>query len=155
MLLSQRVERYRFWEVVAQWAEHFQSALEPGHVGEALLSAVAASTGAERASVMLVNPATAAGYLNADFTTVTPNEFLMQSAPATEVEHIVEAAMPDARIRKLLKIAASEPCLRLRRRTWSGSQIVSTATLWHPGHAHRFTTRFSYRADGTSKRTYL
>ncbi|MCW0234910.1 MAG: histidine utilization repressor [Ferrovibrio sp.] len=102
-----------------------------------------------------VNPATAQGYLGADFTTITPNEFLMQTAPATEVEHIVEAAMPDARIRKLLKIGGNEPCLRLRRRTWSGSQIVSAAVLWHPGHAHRFTTRFSYRADGTSKRTYL
>jgi GntR family histidine utilization transcriptional repressor len=102
-----------------------------------------------------VNPATAPGYLNIDFTAVTPNEFLMQSAPATEVEHVVEAAMPDTRIRKLLKIGGSEPCLRLRRRTWSGSQIVSAAILWYPGHAHRFTTRFSYRADGTSKRTYL
>lgn len=102
-----------------------------------------------------VNPQTAQGYLQADFETVTPNEFLMRAAPASEVEHIVEAAMPDAQIRKLLKMAASEPCLRLRRRTWSGSQIVSTATLWYPGHVHRFATRFSYRADGTSKRTYL
>lgn len=102
-----------------------------------------------------VNPATASGYLDADFTTLTPNEFLMRSAPATEVEHIVEAAMADARIRKLLKISASEPCLRLRRRTWAGAQIVSSAVLWYPGHAHRFTTRFSYRADGTSKRSYL
>jgi GntR family histidine utilization transcriptional repressor len=102
-----------------------------------------------------VNPQTAPGYLETDFETVTPNEFLMRAAPASEVEHIVEAAMPDARIRKLLKMAASEPCLRLRRRTWSGSQIVSAATLWYPGHAHRFATRFSYRADGTSKRTYL
>lgn len=102
-----------------------------------------------------VNPQTAPGYLQADFEAVTPNEFLMRAAPASEVEHIVEAAMPDARIRKLLKMAASEPCLRLRRRTWSGSQIVSAATLWYPGHVHRFATRFSYRADGTSKRTYL
>lgn len=102
-----------------------------------------------------VNPITAPGYLNADFTIATPNEFLMQAAPATEVEHIVEAAMPDPHIRKLLKIGSTEPCLRLRRRTWSGSAIVSAAVLWYPGHAHRFSTRFSYRADGTSKRTYL
>jgi GntR family histidine utilization transcriptional repressor len=102
-----------------------------------------------------VNPATAPDYMTIDFTRHTPNEILMQAAPATEVEHIVEAAMPDARIRKLLKMVAAEPCLRLRRRTWSGTQIVSAATLWYPGHAHRFATRFSYRADGTSKRTHL
>lgn len=102
-----------------------------------------------------VNPAAAAGYLQADFTSITPNEFLMRAAPATEVEHIVEAAMPAPGIRKLLKMPAGEPCLRLRRRTWSGTQIVSSATLWHPGDAHRFATRFSYRPDGTSKRTHL
>lgn len=102
-----------------------------------------------------VNPATAPNYMTTDFSRHTPNEILMQAAPATEVEHIVEAAMPDARIRKLLKMVANEPCLRLRRRTWAGTQIVSAATLWYPGHAHRFATRFSYRADGTSKRTHL
>lgn len=102
-----------------------------------------------------VNPATAPGYLDADFSAITPNEFLMQAAPATEVEHIVEAAMPDAHIRRLLKMAEDEPCLRLKRRTWSGPQIVSAATLHYPGHAHRFATRFSHRADGTSKRSYL
>src|SRR3546814_10186354 len=40
-----------------------------------------------------VNPDTAPGYLDADFETETPNEFLMRAAPATEVEHIVEAIM--------------------------------------------------------------
>lgn len=102
-----------------------------------------------------VNPATAMGYMEADFTAVTPNEFLTRAAPATEVEHIVEAAMPDARTRRLLKMADGEPCLRLRRRTWSGAAIVSVATLLHPGHAHRFATRFSHRADGTSKRQFI
>lgn len=102
-----------------------------------------------------VNPAMAPGYLEADFMSLTPNEFLMRAAPATEVEHIVEAAMPDARTRRLLKMAEGEPCLRLRRRTWSGNAIVSAATLLHPGHAFRFATRFSHRADGTSKRQFL
>ena len=72
-----------------------------------------------------------------------------------ELEHIVEAVMPDARVRRLLKMAEGEPCLRLRRRTWSGPQIVSAARLVYPGHAHRFATRFSYRADGTSKRSFI
>lgn len=102
-----------------------------------------------------VNPATAPGYLEVDFTALTPNEFLMRAAPATEVEHIVEAAMPDARTRRLLRMAETEPCLRLRRRTWSGNTIVSVATLLHPGHAFRFATRFSHRADGTSKRQFI
>ena len=42
--------------VVAQWAEHLHSALDPSHAAQALLPALAVSTGATRASVMLVNP---------------------------------------------------------------------------------------------------
>ncbi|MBX3456264.1 histidine utilization repressor [Ferrovibrio sp.] len=102
-----------------------------------------------------VNPRTAPDYLNADFTAETPNEHLSRAAPATEVEHVVEAAMPNARTRRLLRLADNEPCLRLRRRTWSGGLVVSSATLFYPGNSHRFTTRFAYRADGTSKRSYL
>src|SRR5690606_10345817 len=76
-----------------------------------------------------INPASAMGYMEADFTAITPNEFMTRAAPATEVEHIVEAALPDARTRRLLKMAEGEPCLRLRRRTWSNAAIVSVATL--------------------------
>src|SRR3546814_20831660 len=79
----------------------------------------------------------------------------MRAAPATEVEHIVEAIMPDARIRRLLKMTEGEPCLRLRRRTWSGPLRVSAARLIYPGHAHRFAHRFYYRTDGTSKRSFI
>ena len=102
-----------------------------------------------------VNPRTAPDYLKADFTVETPNEHLSRVAPVTEVEHVVEAAMPNARARRLLRLAENEPCLRLRRRTWSGAQVVSAAALLYPGNSHRFTTRFTYRSDGTSKRSYL
>lgn len=102
-----------------------------------------------------VNPATAPDYLKMDFTRITPNEHLSQVAPLSEVEHVVEAAMPDARARRLLRLAENEPCLRLRRRTWSGGQVVSSSVLLYPGHSHRFTTRFAYRADGTAKRSNL
>jgi len=102
-----------------------------------------------------VNPRTAPDYLQADFTIETPNEHLSRVAPVTEVEHVVEAALPNARTRRLLRLAETEPCLRLRRRTWSGALVVSAATLLYPGNTHRFTTRFAYRADGTSKRSYL
>jgi GntR family histidine utilization transcriptional repressor len=102
-----------------------------------------------------VNPAAAPDYLDADFSRMTPNEHLSLVAPLTEVEHVVEAAMPDARTRRLLRLADNEPCLRLRRRTWSGGIVVSSATLLYPGNSHRFTTRFAYRSDGTSKRSNL
>ena len=92
----------------------------------------------------LVNPACAPGYLEVDFETTTPNEHLMQAAPLDEVEHIVEAVLPEPEIRRLLEVPASEPCLRLHRRTWSRGRVASRVTLTYPGGAHRFGTRFAY-----------
>ncbi|HCS45647.1 MAG TPA: histidine utilization repressor, partial [Pseudomonas sp.] len=35
-----------------------------------------------------------------------------------------------------------EPCLLIRRRTWSGRQPVTAARLIHPGSRHRLEGRF-------------
>ena len=92
-----------------------------------------------------VNPACAPAYMDLDFATVTPNQYLMEAAPLSEVEHVVEAVLPEAEVRELLEIRAGEPCLRLHRRTWSRGRVASSATLTYPGTAHRFSTRFAYR----------
>ncbi len=92
----------------------------------------------------LVNPACAPGYLEVDFEATTPNEHLMLAAPVDEVEHVVEAVLPEPKIRALLEVPASEPCLRLHRRTWSRGRVASRVTLTYPGGAHRFGTRFAY-----------
>ncbi len=92
-----------------------------------------------------VNPACAPDYMDLDFAAVTPNQYLMEAAPLSEVEHVVEAVLPEADVRALLEIRAGEPCLRLHRRTWSRGRVASSATLTYPGTAHRFSTRFTYR----------
>jgi GntR family histidine utilization transcriptional repressor len=88
-----------------------------------------------------VNPAAAPDYLEQDFSSLTPNAYLTAAAPLSGSEHIVEAAMPQAWECKLLTILRSEPCLTIRRRTWSGLHIVSTARLVYPGHRYRLETR--------------
>jgi len=90
-----------------------------------------------------VNPAVAPGYLKMDFSSLTPNEYLMSVWPAREVENIVEAIKPDASARKLLRIGADEPCLLVRRRTWSGDHVATVARLIHPGSRYRLAARFA------------
>ena len=92
-----------------------------------------------------VNPACAPDYMSLDFSAATPNQYLMEATPLSEVEHVVEAVLPEPEVRKLLKIRAGEPCLRLHRRTWSRGRVASSATLTYPGAGHRFSTRFAYR----------
>jgi len=89
-----------------------------------------------------VNPALVPDYMQQDFTVMTPNEYLMQAAPLTEAEHIIEALLPDARTQRRLALDEAEPCILLRRRTWSGAAIATTALLVHPGSRYRLGGHF-------------
>ncbi len=89
-----------------------------------------------------VRPAFAPRYLDQDFTQATPYEFLMNLGPLDEVEHIIQSLIPDRATRRLLKIPEGEPVLRVRRRTWSGGVVVSSARLIHPGSSYSLAGRF-------------
>lgn len=90
-----------------------------------------------------VNPRLAPDYLDQDFSTQTPNAYLSRVSPLTEVEHVVEAVLAGPEDLGLLQIAANEPCLLIRRRTWSGDDIVSSARLLHPGTRNRLQGRLA------------
>ena len=83
-----------------------------------------------------VCPTLAPDYLEQDFTTITPNVYLIGVAPLHTAEHVVRAVMPTTNMRKYLRMKANEPCLVIRRRTWSGGRPVSLAELSHPGSAY-------------------
>ena len=89
-----------------------------------------------------VNPATAPDYLKQDFTRLTPSHYLFQVAPLTEVEHVVEAILPDKRTCKFLLVEADEPCLMLHRRTWSNGVVVTKSTFIYPGSRYQIGSRF-------------
>jgi len=84
-----------------------------------------------------INPAFAPNYLDQDFHKVSPSEYLFSQGALTEVEHIIEAIMPDEATRSILRLADNEPCLIIHRRTWSKTMIANYARLLHP--ASRFT----------------
>ena len=98
-----------------------------------------------------VNPSFAPGYMDQDFTAITPSQYLFQLGPLAEAEHIIEAILPDKQTQDLLEIEATEPCLVINRRTWSNNLVVSKAKLVHPGSRFqmgaRFKPSFSNRAS--------
>ena len=83
-----------------------------------------------------VCPVLAPDYLDQDFTTVTPNVYLNKVAPLHTAEQVVRAVMPSAATRKHLRLPLDEPCLLIRRRTWSDGRPVCLAELSHPGSAY-------------------
>jgi len=90
-----------------------------------------------------VNPSIVPNYLDNDFSKHTPHEFLSMVAPLTEAEHIIEAIMPDDNLTTQLQLAPNEPCLEIKRRTFSSKGVVSFARLIHPSSRFRLGGRFS------------
>lgn len=90
-----------------------------------------------------VNKTMVPGYIEADFTKITPNVYLSETAPLTEAENIIESIVVDKNIADVLMIKAGEPCLLVSRRTWSGKVPVCYARLIHPGSRYRILSRFN------------
>lgn len=90
-----------------------------------------------------VNPRWVPNYLSSDFSRQTPNEVLVAACPITDLEHVVEAVLPDPESAQWLDITSHQPCLSMIRRTWSGDHLISYARLLHPGD--RYKLRSSLR----------
>lgn len=89
-----------------------------------------------------VNPELAPDYMQQDFSTITPNEYLMVAAPLQGVQYSIEALGAPGEIAAMLDIASKEPCLVLKRRTLSKGLVASVATMWHPGSRYQFAGSF-------------
>lgn len=89
-----------------------------------------------------VNPNMAPAYLDQDYTTTTPSQYLFKMGPLTEAEHEIEAVAPDRKTRELLEMDDGEPCLVIHRRTWSNNLVATKATLIHPASRFKPSGRF-------------
>jgi GntR family histidine utilization transcriptional repressor len=86
-----------------------------------------------------VNGEIAPDYMGQDFAKVTPNEYLMKVAPLQGVQYRIEATMPSPEVANMLRVAVQEPCLVLRRKTFSLGKVASIAVMWHPGKKYQFS----------------
>ena len=84
-----------------------------------------------------VNAHIAPLYLQQDFTRTTAYAYLMDLAPLTGGEHVVEAIHATSAECRLLGIKRNEACLMIRRRTWSSQGVVGCARLVYPGSRYR------------------
>ena len=89
-----------------------------------------------------VNPAAAPDYLQVDFQTTTPTQYLFQCAPLSEARYCIEAALPTKLEAKALGIKPSEPCLVITRCTISGAHVASQGRLVYPGMRYNLQGNF-------------
>jgi GntR family histidine utilization transcriptional repressor len=90
----------------------------------------------------MIDPAMAPGYLEQDFSAITPAQYLNRTAPVQEVEHVVQAVTPDMAIARHLTLMPGEPCLLVVRRTWSAGRLAALTKLYYPGSRFRLMGRF-------------
>ena len=67
--------------------------------------------------------------------------YLRSIAPVSELEHVVEATLPDAVEARHLDLDRNTPVLRIRRRTWVGRRVVTLSYFTHPGDRYRVAVR--------------
>ncbi len=89
-----------------------------------------------------VNSSVTPEYLQQDFSTMTPNEYLVAVAPLQGVDYSIEAVLPPRQIAEMLQISAKEACLVLHRTTRSRDMIATCVTMWHPGKRYQFAGSF-------------
>ena len=80
-----------------------------------------------------INPAEAPAFLKQNFARVTPQAYLDWAAPASRVEHQVQAVVPDSDISGALGLPTTSPCLKVSRRNWRGDRVVSVSLFIYPG----------------------
>ncbi len=89
-----------------------------------------------------VNPQLVPDFMNIDFKAQTATRYLMELFRPDEMEHRVQAIMPDSKTREILKMDERQPCLKLSRRTWKNNQIVTYATMLYPGDRYDLTAKY-------------
>lgn len=93
-------------------------------------------------SERFINPKVAPHYLSQDFQKITPSDYLLEIAPVQAAEHIIEAVNSKKEIQKQLKIRPDEPCISLKRRTWSYDMVATYSIIISPGSRYKLVGKF-------------
>jgi len=93
-------------------------------------------------SERFINPRVAPHYMEQDFYKITPSDYLLEVAPIQEAEHIIEAIKSKIQIQKYLEIKPDEPCISLKRRTWSFDVVATYSIIISPGSRYKLTGKF-------------
>jgi GntR family transcriptional regulator, histidine utilization repressor len=90
-----------------------------------------------------VNPASAPGYITADFTKTTPTAYLLKAAPLWRAQYTIESCLPSKQQAKWLNIDSTTPCLVVVRRTEARGTPITLVRLIHPGHLYQIEGSFA------------
>lgn len=94
-----------------------------------------------------VRPSAVPGYISADLSSETPNQYLQRFCPLTDAHQDVTAGLPNAFQCKVLHIRAGEPCLLILRVTSSQCGLVSYARILAPANRYRLSGQLHFSSQ--------
>ncbi|MEN9728650.1 MAG: hypothetical protein RL434_3016 [Pseudomonadota bacterium] len=90
-----------------------------------------------------VNPACAPGYIDQDFSRITPTRYLFRHTALWRAQYTIESALPTFQEARLLRIRRADPCLIMVRRTFTRDAVITLARLVHPGGRYQLSGEFN------------
>lgn len=91
----------------------------------------------------VINLATVPEAADADFSAVSPSQWLLSRVPWSSAEHRIHAAAVAEEDSAILQIPMGSPCLVIERRTWGASGSVTHVKLIYPGDRHALVATFT------------
>ncbi len=89
-----------------------------------------------------VHPEIVPDFMKVNFAEITPADYLINLLKPDEIEHRVQAILPNTFLAMHLDIPEHEPCLRLKRRTWYQGRVVTSVDLTYPGSRYDLASRY-------------
>lgn len=89
-----------------------------------------------------VNPRCSPGYLDHDFSRVTPTQVLFDTTELWRAQYTLQAERPSVQEAMLLQVGRDEPCLVLTRSTHTRDATITLARLVHPGRRWQLQGEF-------------
>lgn len=74
------------------------------------------------------------------FKDVSPNAWLLEQRPWSNVEHTISAVTASARVAQRLDLKPTDALLVLERRTWFEDDVITFARMSYPGRFYRIRT---------------
>lgn len=94
-----------------------------------------------------VNASEAPGYLEQDFSRITPHTWLLRETNVTTVDNTIRAIRAEEDVRKHLQIDENQPCLLLDRSTWRDGIPVTRSRFIYPGDRYRLRSTHEARTN--------
>lgn len=94
-----------------------------------------------------VNASEAPGYLDQDFSRLTPHKWLLRETTVTTVDNSIRAIRADEETRGYLQIDEGQPCLLLDRSTWRNEIPVTRSRFIYPGDRYRLRSSHEARSN--------